>query len=182
MISIIDRQSTSTCDTDSSNARKWRGVTMHGLVQWRATQREGHQVLGLWSSIFLTVAACQVNREKSRPQFRRYLIPHLAAVGDGPVDDGRRPEQFNELMSLSWRVVGKVYFDEGRWTEAEELQVRVMERSKTALGEEHPSTLTSMANLAATYRKQGRDQITMELMAECVQLRKRKLGARSSRH
>jgi hypothetical protein len=29
--------------------------------------------------------------------------------------------------------------------------VRVMETSKTVLGAEHPDTLTSMANLAATY-------------------------------
>ena len=40
-------------------------------------------------------------------------------------------------------------------TEAEALEVVVMEKRKHALGEEHPDTLTSMANLASTYRNQG---------------------------
>jgi hypothetical protein len=31
-----------------------------------------------------------------------------------------------------------------------------MEKRKDVLGEEHPDTLMSMANLAATYRNQGR--------------------------
>ena len=31
-----------------------------------------------------------------------------------------------------------------------------MEKSKYLLGEEHPDTLSSMANLAATYRNQGK--------------------------
>ena len=31
-----------------------------------------------------------------------------------------------------------------------------MEKSKYLLGEEHPHTLLSMANLAATYRNQGK--------------------------
>ena len=35
--------------------------------------------------------------------------------------------------------------------EAEELGVRVMETRKRVLGLDHPSTLTSMANLATTY-------------------------------
>jgi len=34
---------------------------------------------------------------------------------------------------------------------AEELELQVMETGKRVLGEEHPSTLTSMANLASTY-------------------------------
>ena len=48
------------------------------------------------------------------------------------------------------------YRNQGRWKEAEELELQVMETSKRVLSDEHPSTLTSMANLAATYRNQGR--------------------------
>jgi hypothetical protein len=41
-----------------------------------------------------------------------------------------------------------------------------MEKSKHVLGEEHPDTLTSMANLAATYWNQGRwkDAETLEVV------------------
>ena len=49
-----------------------------------------------------------------------------------------------------------IYRNQGRWKEAEELQVQVIKISKRMLGEEHPFTLSSMVNLAATYRNQGR--------------------------
>ncbi|CAI0654349.1 unnamed protein product [Colletotrichum noveboracense] len=56
------------------------------------------------------------------------------------------------LTNMSWYLVmlGN-YYRVGVIVEAEELFVRVMEMSLMVLGEEHPSTLTSMANLALTY-------------------------------
>jgi hypothetical protein len=44
--------------------------------------------------------------------------------------------------------LASTYRDQGRWDEAEKLEVQVIETSKTKLGVDHPSTLTSMANLA----------------------------------
>jgi hypothetical protein len=44
------------------------------------------------------------------------------------------------------------------------------------LGEEHPSTLTSMANLASTYRNQGRWKEAEELFVQVMETRKRVLG------
>jgi hypothetical protein len=43
------------------------------------------------------------------------------------------------------------------------------------LGEEHPDTLSSMANLAFTMKEQGRAMEAINLMVECVQLRDRVL-------
>ncbi|KAI1829755.1 hypothetical protein DTO013E5_7634 [Penicillium roqueforti] len=40
----------------------------------------------------------------------------------------------------------------GSWADAEQLQVQVMETRKTKLGEDHPDTLSSMANLALTWK------------------------------
>ena len=48
--------------------------------------------------------------------------------------------------------LASTYRNQGRWAEAEKLDVQVMETRKTVLGPEHPDTLTSMANLASTYR------------------------------
>ncbi|TFK32174.1 hypothetical protein BDQ12DRAFT_617536, partial [Crucibulum laeve] len=48
------------------------------------------------------------------------------------------------------------YSSQGKWTEAEKLEVEVMEKRQQLLGPAHPDTLISMENLAATYRKQGR--------------------------
>jgi len=53
-----------------------------------------------------------------------------------------------------------------------------METSKRVLGEEHPSTLTSMANLAHTWKSQARNDDAISLMEKCLELQKRILGPR----
>jgi hypothetical protein len=63
--------------------------------------------------------------------------------------------------------LASTYQSQGRWTQAEDLEVQVMETRKGVLGEEHPSTLTSMANLAYTLKDQKRDEEAVELMASC---------------
>ena len=62
-----------------------------------------------------------------------------------------------------------------RWTEAEELEVQVMEKSLKVLGQEHPNTLTSMTNLASTYWSQGRWVEAEELEVQVMEIRKRVL-------
>lgn len=52
-------------------------------------------------------------------------------------------------------------WNQGRWEEAEQLEVQVMETSKKKLGEDYSSTLTSMNNLAFTWKAQRRDANTL---------------------
>ncbi|PSN59135.1 hypothetical protein BS50DRAFT_580217, partial [Corynespora cassiicola Philippines] len=104
-----------------------------------------------------------------------------------------------EGMVSVWKGAGEVYFGEGWWSEAEKLFVQVMETRKVKLGDDHPSTLTSMANLASTYwnqgrwddaekldnlaftwKRQGRHAEAIALMRQCVQSRYRKLGVNHS--
>jgi hypothetical protein len=51
-----------------------------------------------------------------------------------------------------------------------------METFKRVLGQEHPDTLTSMANLASTYRDQGRWKEAEELQATELEISSRVLG------
>jgi hypothetical protein len=60
---------------------------------------------------------------------------------------------------------------------AEGLEVQVMETRKRVLGAEHPFTLTSMANLASTYRNQGCWKESEGLFVQVMEMRKRVLGA-----
>ena len=46
--------------------------------------------------------------------------------------------------------------DQGRWDEAEKLQVDVINTRKEIFGSDHPNTLLSMSNLAFTYENQGK--------------------------
>ena len=52
--------------------------------------------------------------------------------------------------------LASTYQNQGKWKEAEALQVVVMEKSKQLLGDEHPDTLRSIGNHARTYQNQGR--------------------------
>ncbi|KAG9568778.1 hypothetical protein KCU77_g642, partial [Aureobasidium melanogenum] len=69
-----------------------------------------------------------------------------------------------------------IYSNQGRWEEAEELQVSVLESHKRVVGEEHPHTLTSMAHLASTYSHQGRWEETEELQVSVLESNKRVVG------
>ena len=48
------------------------------------------------------------------------------------------------------------YWNQGRWDEAEKLEVDVMNARKSKLGSDHPDTLAGMGNLAFTYWSQSR--------------------------
>lgn len=52
----------------------------------------------------------------------------------------------------------------------------VMEASKRVLGDEHPNTLTSIANLASTYWNQGGWKEAEELQVLVTEARKSVLG------
>jgi len=82
------------------------------------------------------------------------------------------------VESSSMAMVGSAYNLKGRWKEAEELEVQVMETIKRVLGEEHLDTLTSIKNLAFTFKVQGRNDEAILLLEKCTQLRKKVLGAR----
>ncbi|KAH6989185.1 kinesin light chain 3 [Ilyonectria sp. MPI-CAGE-AT-0026] len=65
----------------------------------------------------------------------------------------------------------------GEYSRAEMLGGQAAQARKNALGPDHPSTLTSMANLASTYRNQGRWEEAEKLEVEVIETRKTKLGA-----
>jgi hypothetical protein len=49
-----------------------------------------------------------------------------------------------------------MYRNQGRWKEAEELEMKVLKTSLKVLGRGRHSPLTSMANLAYTWKSQDR--------------------------
>ena len=65
---------------------------------------------------------------------------------------------------------------QGRYDEAEQLYVKVLEVSRRVLGEEHPDTVGSMYNLACLYKDQGRYEQAEPLYVELLDIRRRVLG------
>ncbi|KAJ5149701.1 hypothetical protein N7448_001279 [Penicillium atrosanguineum] len=85
---------------------------------------------------------------------------------------GEEHEEFVESTSM----VAKIYWLEGRWQQAEQLFMEVLEIRKAKLGETHLDTLTSITNLAATYRKQCRWEEAEQLQVRVMVTFKMKFG------
>jgi tetratricopeptide (TPR) repeat protein len=154
-------------------AEPWKGITMHGLVRWRASvgmDREQYWRLYL----AFMVAVCEnIGEEADSVRFRRHVVVHLP-----PKDEilGGTNGVKDEGLWRMWTTIGHVLWKEGRWKEAEELDVKVMEARSRVVGEEHPDTLTAMVNLAATYWNQGRSKEAEELFVKVMEARSRVLG------
>ncbi|RII24885.1 hypothetical protein CUC08_Gglean005700 [Alternaria sp. MG1] len=106
----------------------------------------------------------------SRSKWRR-LLPHAQyALSHSLADDND-----NERLRLASKC-GRTLLSDGRYKEAEELEVQVMETRKRVLSDEHLDTLISMANLAETYMNQGRWKEAEELQLQVTETMKRVLS------
>ncbi|KAF2458012.1 hypothetical protein BDY21DRAFT_21377 [Lineolata rhizophorae] len=95
--------------------------------------------------MFILTTCYQITPEDARPEFRRDLVTHVLETRHSALESTCADD---EEKTFAWKTIGSVYYQEDRWTEAEELDVQVMETKKRVLGREHPFTLTSMNNLA----------------------------------
>ena len=64
----------------------------------------------------------------------------------------------------------------GKYTEAEELEMQVLQIRKRNLGEENPNTILAKANLASTYRNPGKHTEAEKLKIQLFHARKKILG------
>jgi hypothetical protein len=102
----------------------------------------------------------------NRSKWRR-LLPHAKHALSHSLAD---PKGDNRL--LLDRKYTIALCSDGRYNEAEELFLQVTETSSMVLGKENLGTLTSMVNLASTYREQGWWKDAEEL--ECKRWRRRR--------
>jgi tetratricopeptide (TPR) repeat protein len=90
------------------------------------------------------------------------LLPHVESV-----------LQVNREFSPDFRSeYGLVYSHAGKYTEAEDLRMAVLDKQQQLLGDDHPDTLHAMANLATTY--DSLKQFTKAGEIEVVVLEKQK--------
>ncbi|KAK0735992.1 hypothetical protein B0T21DRAFT_348114 [Apiosordaria backusii] len=80
-----------------------------------------------------------------------------------------------EAAALLTRVSDYLY-DRGRWREKEPVDLRAYEYRRELLGDKHPDTIRSMADLAATYHAQGRYDEDEKISVEVLALRRDVLG------
>jgi tetratricopeptide (TPR) repeat protein len=150
-----------------------RAIDLHRLVHL-ATRSwlQQKDLIAQWTerAIELLDEVFPDHGHRNRSVWRIYL-PHVSYVLLSNVVAGDEEKR----IALVWRF-GMCLYTDGRYNEAEALFIEVMERRKRVLGPEHPSTLTSIANLASTYRKQGRWKEAEDLFVQVIETRKRVLG------
>ncbi|KAH8724736.1 kinesin light chain [Phaeosphaeriaceae sp. PMI808] len=148
-------------------------LDLHRLVH-RAL-RERLQVQGLLGqsaqhAITQLLRVFPDNDHGNRSKWRR-LLPHVQYALSHSLADNDDEEK----IDLTWKYAETLYSD-GRYKEAEELFVQVMQMRKRVLGDKHPYTLASMSNLALTHKDQGRWKEAEELEVQVMQMMKGVLG------
>jgi tetratricopeptide (TPR) repeat protein len=108
---------------------------------------------------------------KNRSVWRRYL-PHARYALQADLID----KDWTCRMDLIWKY-GLCLDQDGQWDEAEVAFTQVLETRKRVHGPDHPATLASMSNLAATYCNQGRWNEAEKLGVQVMEMRKAVLGA-----
>jgi nucleoside phosphorylase/tetratricopeptide (TPR) repeat protein len=111
------------------------------------------------------------NHHTKRVLWREYL-PHALAL----MHENEFVEQENNHLGLTEKVADCLASD-GRYQEAEALYKKLMNINQEKAGAKHSSTLTSMANLASTYRNQGRWNEAEKLEVQVIETSKTVLGA-----
>ncbi|KAI8715206.1 hypothetical protein NCS52_01027800 [Fusarium sp. LHS14.1] len=99
------------------------------------------------------------------------LLPHIESILEEKPPDEDLQNWARLLTNCAWYMLTI-----GNYTAAERLSGKAVETSTKVLGEEHPSTLGRMNNLALTFRNQGRWKKAEELQVGVMETRKRVLG------
>ncbi len=97
---------------------------------------------------------------------RRSRYPNSTSEGEDI-----RPRSFDY-----YRYLRHLVFHSLELKEAEELELKIVEARKRILGLEYPDTLTSMTDLAVTWREQGRVKEALEYKLQVVEARRKVFG------
>ncbi|KAK6709693.1 hypothetical protein SNK04_010641 [Fusarium graminearum] len=98
-------------------------------------------------------------------------LTHAIRVGEWAEVSGTETENATLLQRVSYFL-----YERGRWREKEPVDSRAWGLRRKVLGEKHPDTIRSMANLAATYHAQGRYDEDEEISVKVLELQREVLG------
>ncbi|KAG9119354.1 hypothetical protein FRC07_005660 [Ceratobasidium sp. 392] len=140
---------------------------LHVLVQdWTRTMTTDPKTVTATHTSHLLALSIDWSHDLESHAYRRGLLLHVSELL-GKLSTGNA----NDALYFA-----KVYYESGRWQQAEQLQVQVVDARKQALGGLHPDTLRSMANLASTYWNQGRWDEAESLQVQVLDAKQQALG------
>ncbi|KAI5839105.1 hypothetical protein DFP73DRAFT_502168 [Morchella snyderi] len=185
------------------------GAYLRVLFSYSLVHRKGqrgeesfyiHPLVHLWARERLALEECVgkateatvvVGRALEHPGFRRVaqwqfeerIMEHIDAVRSNmsrylqPAMERHASTALLWLDSIDW--VGEAYRAQGRYTQAEELGLQVLDIRQRLLGNNDPKTLVCMANLVVAYYNQGplKWKVAEELSLKVVEMMDNILGS-----
>jgi Tetratricopeptide repeat len=143
--------------------------SIHPLVQhWSGTTTERDRTVMQKCILAIIALSIPETWKEEDYKYRRALLNHTT--------NSIASLNLNEISPLVATRIAYTYSELGQWNDAEALEVMVMEKRKRLQEDDHPDTLTSMANLATTYSNQGRWNDAEALQVVVMEKRKRLQG------
>ncbi|KAK7990391.1 kinesin light chain 1 [Apiospora arundinis] len=157
---IIEREA-----SDSFDIHRLVRLAMRNWIKSQDLQRDR-----ITKSLKSLASAFPFPKHENRNVWLEYL-PHTQAALELQMECADQHAQWILLFNTaeSHSILGK-------YGEAERLYRSVLELSEKVLGREHPSTLTSMNNLAEVLRQQGKYEEAEQMHRQTLELRKKVLG------
>lgn len=131
----------------------WRGIAVHRDVRSQAAMDTADPACWYSYLIFLTAACVQSEKETTEVHFRQQLLAHF--LSSEAILGVHSPLHIRGLRWM-WSAIGHFLCKAGKWSAAEELVMKVIIASSTSLGEDHPDTISAVANLGTIYCSQER--------------------------
>jgi hypothetical protein len=156
-----------------------QGYAMHKLVHaWGHDQLAAEEQSRYSQAAFgLVVEAVEAVGEHGRgPEDKLRLVPYVMGSFQALASATDRASGVTEDVIDEIEGVGGFVTDLGRWPEAQAVEEYVLQARSRLLGEEHPSTILSMSNLANTLGDQGQLDEAAAMMREVLEKRRRILG------
>ncbi|MDQ2888143.1 MAG: tetratricopeptide repeat protein [Chloroflexota bacterium] len=150
-------------------------LSVHRLVQAVTQDSLPTQDAQQWKQravLAVSAARPDVTDVKQWPACERWLPHALLCATWIEQQQVSRPE-----AALLLNAAGYYLDDRGRYREAEPLYQRALAIREQQLGALHPSTATSLGNLAALYRAQGKYEQAEPLYQRALTIREQQLGA-----
>jgi hypothetical protein len=162
--------------------------SMHPVVHEWALQVLGRERRAelVWLAMIIVSEAIPPSTQREYWVMQQRLAPHADCyyrwIGRNVAEayyleenglklDGNEEEMLGTILAL-----GNLYKDQGRLDAAEEMCLRVLKRSEKALGERHPTTLTSVCNLASIMQSQSKYKAAEVMNQRALEGREKALG------
>jgi tetratricopeptide (TPR) repeat protein len=169
----------------------FRVLQIYSLVQWQG-DRGGyamHKLVHAWgqdrlkveqqrylSLMALELLANIIPSATGNSTFGMRLVPHIMANFTVVSSTNTTSATIDDESLESIAIVGNLLRGLGRWSDEHEIRVFHFEKTCESAGTEHPSTLTSMGDLAEVLSYQGKYEQAEEMHRQELGLRETVLG------